>query len=168
MAKEVAEASELASYNRGVEETKVRLAEELVEVCRDYYKEVWAEALNPAGVPATSEWRLVENIFYPEDIREVLVAFPPPTVLALPPSEQPSTTQASLPPLKVFKGLIRPVTKARRLRRPRARRLARGVLSLRIRARRSKPCQKPRVKRLPSRQRMLTQSQGCCCQGQGC
>jgi len=39
--------------------------EELAEVCRDYYKEVWAEALNRARVLAASEWRSVENIFYP-------------------------------------------------------------------------------------------------------
>ena len=53
--KEVAEASKLSSYNRGVKETQVRLAEEMAEVCRDYCKEVWAEALNQARVPATSE-----------------------------------------------------------------------------------------------------------------
>nr|POE69127.1 hypothetical protein CFP56_70696 [Quercus suber] len=35
-AEEVAEASRQAFYNLGVEETKIRLAEELAEVCRDY------------------------------------------------------------------------------------------------------------------------------------
>ena len=35
-AKEAAEASEQASYNLGVQEIEVRLAEELAEVCRDY------------------------------------------------------------------------------------------------------------------------------------
>ena len=64
-AKEAAEALEQAFYDCGVQETEIRLAEELVEVCRDYYKEVWAEALNRARVLAASEWRSVENIFYP-------------------------------------------------------------------------------------------------------
>ena len=104
-AKEAAEASEQASYDRGVQETEIRLANELVEVCRDYCKEVWAKALNQARVPAASEQRLVENIFFTEDIREVPVVLPSLTVLALPPSEHPSTTQASLPPSEVFKGL---------------------------------------------------------------
>ena len=47
-----------------MEEIEVRLAEELAEVCRDYCKEVWVEALNQVGIPATSEWRLAENIYY--------------------------------------------------------------------------------------------------------
>lgn len=35
--KETVEALAQASHNRGVEETEIRLAEELTEVCRDYY-----------------------------------------------------------------------------------------------------------------------------------
>ena len=58
----------MASYEHGVQEIEIRLADELAKVCRDYCKKVWAEALNWAGVPSTSEWRSVENIFYPEDI----------------------------------------------------------------------------------------------------
>ena len=54
-AKEVSEAAETTSYERGVQETEIRLADELAEVCRDYCKEVWAEALNRVEVPATSE-----------------------------------------------------------------------------------------------------------------
>jgi len=34
-AEEAAEASRQASYNLGVEETEIRLAKELVEICRD-------------------------------------------------------------------------------------------------------------------------------------
>ena len=33
---EAAEAEKKASYQLGVDETKIRLAEELLEVCRDY------------------------------------------------------------------------------------------------------------------------------------
>ena len=63
--KEAAKALEQASYDHRVQETEIQLAEELAEVCRDYFKEVWAEALNRARVLAASEWRSVENIFYP-------------------------------------------------------------------------------------------------------
>lgn len=68
MAKEAVKAAEQGSYDLGVQETKVHLVEELVEVCRDYCQEVWAETLNWAGVPAASEWRKDENIYYPPDI----------------------------------------------------------------------------------------------------
>ena len=70
-AKEAAKASELASYDLGVQETEVRLAEELAEVCKDYFQEVWAETINLAGVLAASEWRKAKNIYYPAVIREV-------------------------------------------------------------------------------------------------
>jgi len=50
---------------------QVRLAEELSEVCRDYCSVTWDKALNVAGVPTDSVWRLPENIFYPPEIREV-------------------------------------------------------------------------------------------------
>ena len=68
VAREASEATEVASYKRGVQETKIRLAEEVARVCRDYCTEVWAKVLNWVGVPATSELRSVENIFFPEDI----------------------------------------------------------------------------------------------------
>ena len=60
--------------------------------------------------------------------------------------------------LESTKGLARLVTKARRLRWPRARRLARMVLDPRTRARvkRLSPQQRPRVPRLLSRSRMLS------------
>ena len=94
MAKEVSKDAETASYERGVQEMKIRLADKLVEVCRDYYKEVWAKALNRARVFATSEWRSAENIFYPKDIREVPTMLPPPAALPLLPPKQLSTIQA--------------------------------------------------------------------------
>nr|POE80705.1 hypothetical protein CFP56_18904 [Quercus suber] len=56
MAKEVAEASNQASYLLREEETEVRLAKELAEVCRDYYKVTRVEALNLVEVPTDSKW----------------------------------------------------------------------------------------------------------------
>ena len=94
VAKDTAEAEKVASYKRGVLDTETRLAEVAAGVCRDYCTEVWAEALNRVGVPATSELRSVENIFFPEDIREDPIMLPPPTTLPFPPLEQPPTIQA--------------------------------------------------------------------------
>ena len=78
--------------------------DELAKVCRDYYKEVWLEALNLAGVPATSEWGEVGNICYPSDFRDVPVELPPSTALTPLLIEPPFITQASLPPPEVPKG----------------------------------------------------------------
>lgn len=71
-AKEVARAAQDAAnalkqkfYDLGVQETETRLTDELVGVCRDYCLEVWTEALNLAGVPATSVWRRAKNVYYP-------------------------------------------------------------------------------------------------------
>ena len=52
MAKEAAKASRQKFYNLEVEETEIQLAEELIEVCRDYCKETWMEALNLGLVPS--------------------------------------------------------------------------------------------------------------------
>ena len=87
-----------------MQKTKIRLAGELAEVCRNYYKEVWANALNLARVLAASEWRSAENIFYPEDICEVPTVLPPPISLALTSFKHSFTTQASLSSPEVSKG----------------------------------------------------------------
>ena len=57
-----------------------------------------------ASVPAASEWRKAENIYYPADICEVPTVLPSPAALAPTSSEQSSITQTSLPPTEVFKG----------------------------------------------------------------
>ena len=101
---EAVKASKQAAYDFGAQETEVRLVEELAEVCRDYCKEVWIEALNLAGVPATSKQRQVGNVYYPPNIHEVLADLPPPNALPLVSSKQPLITQASLPPLEIPKG----------------------------------------------------------------
>ena len=49
-------------------ETEVRLIDELAGVCKDYCLEVWIEALNQAGAPATAKWRKAENVYYLEDL----------------------------------------------------------------------------------------------------
>ena len=53
--KVAAKAAKQASYLLSIEETEIRLAEELAEACRDYCKVSWEKALNLAGVPADSK-----------------------------------------------------------------------------------------------------------------
>ena len=59
---------EIASYERGVEDTENRLANEVAGVCREYCAETWMKEPNSAGVPADSELRKVEKIFFLEHI----------------------------------------------------------------------------------------------------
>ena len=47
------------------------MAKEVAEVCRDYCSMTWDAALNSAGVPAKSELRKAERLFYPEHIRDI-------------------------------------------------------------------------------------------------
>ena len=84
-AKEAARAAELsasaekeASYLRGIEETEVRLADELAEVCQDYCKYTWEETLNQAGVSATSDLRRPEKICLHPHLRDVSTPSSPP------------------------------------------------------------------------------------------
>ena len=57
MAKEATEAKKQVSYLLSVEETQVKLTEELAETCRDYYNATWDRALDVAGVLVDSVWR---------------------------------------------------------------------------------------------------------------
>ena len=81
--KEAAKAAKIATYERGVLETKYRLAEEVAEVCRDYCTVTWNEALNIAGVSVDFELRKAKNVYFPEHIREI-PADPSSTALPLP------------------------------------------------------------------------------------
>ena len=72
MAREASEAAEAASYERGVLEMETRLAEEVARVCKDYCTETWAEALNQVGIHVDFELRRTKNVFFLEDIRELL------------------------------------------------------------------------------------------------
>lgn len=92
VAKEAAKASVQVSYNLGVEETEIHLAEELAEVFKDYCPKVWAEALNLARVPTTWEWRKAKNVYYPPDIRAMPIALPPSAAPTSIVPKQPPTT----------------------------------------------------------------------------
>ena len=101
--KEAAEASKQASYLLSMEETEVRLAEELAEVCRDYCKVTWEETLNLARVHVDSKWRQPMSVYYHPEIREAPAVIPSPSALAPKSSGQPLTAQATLPLPEVSK-----------------------------------------------------------------
>ena len=88
LAREAAEKAVAASYDRGIHDTKVRLAEEVAAVCKEYITTSWGVALDRAVVPADSDLRKAENIFFPEDIREI------PNEVA---SVEPLPTNSSIP-----------------------------------------------------------------------
>ena len=110
VAKEATEAVVSAFYDRGVADTKTCLAEEVVVVCKDYVTESWGVAMDQVGALADSQLRKLENIFFLEDIREILNMVPPTKELL--------TTQAPLPDGEVSKGAgvdeeAQPLTKAK-------------------------------------------------------
>ena len=54
----------------GMAKTETNLKAQVSGVCMLYCSQVWAEALNRAGVEASSEFRRAENAYYPPAIRE--------------------------------------------------------------------------------------------------
>ena len=72
LVKEAAEAEKQAAYTLGVEETQVRLIEELTTVYRDYCSISWGKALDAIGVPVGSYLRQPESIYYDLEICELL------------------------------------------------------------------------------------------------
>ena len=93
MAQEAATVAETSAYEHGVLETEARLTVEVTVVCRKYYAETYNQALDQAGIPADSDLRRVDQVYYPEDLRKNTTAHSPPTALPLPPPEQSLTTQ---------------------------------------------------------------------------
>ena len=65
----------VASYECGVWDTETKLIEEVAVVCRDYCTE--SGGVDQARVPANSELKRIESIFFPEDIREIFDSDPP-------------------------------------------------------------------------------------------
>ncbi|XP_050278148.1 uncharacterized protein LOC126719660 [Quercus robur] len=61
--------AEQRSYEVGIAESEEALKAEVPAMCRIYYVKTWDEALNRAGVEASSKLRKPENVFYPEAIR---------------------------------------------------------------------------------------------------
>ena len=55
-------------YDVGVAETEEAHGAEVLGVCRTYCAQVWDEALNQAGVEASSKLRKAESVYYPPTI----------------------------------------------------------------------------------------------------
>ena len=60
---------EQRGYNVDVAEIEDTLRVEVPAVCRTYCAQTWEEALNRAGVKASSKLRRPENIYFPPAIR---------------------------------------------------------------------------------------------------
>ena len=99
---------------------------EVSEVCRIYCARTWSEALNRAGVKASSELRRPENVFYHEVIRPSILqshqANAPSPVINLneevlprnsPPRGQPGPTKEGLAPPRASPDKITTVSEAR-------------------------------------------------------
>ena len=65
-AKKAKDEAEQKGYDLKVVETKETLRAEVPAVCRIYCSQTWDEALNRAGVEASSELRRPENIYFPQ------------------------------------------------------------------------------------------------------
>ena len=57
--------AEQHSYDVGIAETEDALRAEVPAICRAYCAQTWEEALNQAGVEASSELRRPESIIFP-------------------------------------------------------------------------------------------------------
>ena len=85
VAQEAATVIETSAYEHGVLETEVKLTAEVTVVCRKYCAETYNQALDQAGILLNSDLRRVDQVYYPEDLKENTTAPPPPP-------EQPLTT----------------------------------------------------------------------------
>ena len=77
LAREAAEKAVATSYDLGVRDTKVRLAEEVAAVCREYITLSRGVALDRATVPTDSDLRKAENIFSRRTFARFLTWLPP-------------------------------------------------------------------------------------------
>ena len=93
-AKKERDEAEQHGYNVGVAETENALRAEVPAVCYAYCTQTWEEALNRAGVDASSELRKPENIIFPPALQI------PDQREAAPPVSQPAEeAQPQHPPL---------------------------------------------------------------------
>ena len=96
-AKRKRDEAEQHDYDIGVAETKDALRAKVSAVCRAYCTQTWEEALNRAGIDASSELRKPENIIFPPalQISNKKEAAPPVSQPAkeAPPQNPPSSSQ---------------------------------------------------------------------------
>ena len=89
--------AEQHGYDVGVAETEDALRAEVPAVCRAYYAQTWEEALNQAGVEASSGLRRPESIIFPSALQipkqTKTVPLAPQPISEAPPQHPPSTAQ---------------------------------------------------------------------------
>ena len=85
--------AEQNGYDVGVAETKDALRAKVPTVCHAYCTQTWEEALNRAGIDASSELRKFENIFFPPALQ-----IPNQKETAPPVSQQANEAQPQHPP----------------------------------------------------------------------
>ena len=61
--------AEQHGYDVSIAETEEALKAEVPAVCQAYCTQTWEEALNRAGIDASSELRRPKNVFFPPTIR---------------------------------------------------------------------------------------------------
>ena len=87
--------AEQHGYDVSVAETKDALRAEVPAVCRTYCIQIWEEALNRAGIEASSELRKLENFVFPPALqisRQEEVAPPAPQPVKEAQSQHPPST----------------------------------------------------------------------------
>ena len=89
VAQEAATTAETLAYERGMLEVETRLTAEVTAVCREYYAETYSQALDRVGIPADSDLRRTDQVYYPEDLREDPTPPPPPATIPFPPPNEP-------------------------------------------------------------------------------
>ena len=89
--------AEQHGYDVGVAETEDALRAEVPAVCRAYYAQTWEEALNQAGVEASSGLRRPESIIFPSTLQipkqTKTVPLASQLISEAPPQHLPSTAQ---------------------------------------------------------------------------
>nr|POF21259.1 hypothetical protein CFP56_27036 [Quercus suber] len=70
------EQAEENAFAEGVAKTEATLRAQVPAMCRHYCSQTWHEALNQAGVDASSDLRKEDRVYYPIAIREVAPAAP--------------------------------------------------------------------------------------------
>ena len=99
--KEATEAEKQATYDLEVQETQNRLTKEFSTVARDYCDITWGKTLDVAGIPADSNLRRPESIYYDSNIRELPGPGSPPPEHPAQVSEVPIANQVPPAPVKV-------------------------------------------------------------------
>ena len=95
VAQETAIATKTLAYERGVLETETRLTAEVTAIYREYCAETYSQALDRTRIPADSNLKRTDQVYYPEDLRKNTTPPPPPATLPLPPPNEPLPAQKS-------------------------------------------------------------------------